>query len=64
MESTIGVNEVKRALGYRSERSVYRLIHEHGLPAYRVRGQYRFRPSEVDAWLDARRADSLPTSTK
>jgi excisionase family DNA binding protein len=37
-------------------RTVYRLIDAGQLPAVRVGRQWRFRRSDIDAWLDAQRA--------
>jgi PTS system nitrogen regulatory IIA component len=37
-----------------SSRTVYRLLERNELPGFRVGGQWRFRKSEVDYWLDRR----------
>jgi excisionase family DNA binding protein len=37
-------------------RTVYRLIKAGKLPAIRVGRQWRFRPSDIDAWLESQRA--------
>lgn len=37
-----------------SPRTVYRLLERNQLPGFRVGGQWRFRKSEVDYWLDRR----------
>lgn len=37
-----------------SPRTVYRLLERNELPGFRVGGQWRFRKSEVDYWLDRR----------
>src|SRR5690606_7045259 len=37
-----------------SERSVYRLLERGEIPAVKVGGQWRFRKSAVDEWLDLR----------
>jgi PTS system nitrogen regulatory IIA component len=37
-----------------SPRTVYRLLERNELPGLRVGGQWRFRKSEVDYWLDRR----------
>src|SRR5512135_1776458 len=36
-----------------SEKTVYRLIDRHQLPAIRVGAQWRFRKPDVDSWLSA-----------
>jgi excisionase family DNA binding protein len=40
-------------------RTIYRLIHRGDLPAVRVGRQWRFRQSDVDAWLDRQRLPAL-----
>ncbi|MGE5101688.1 MAG: PTS sugar transporter subunit IIA [Deltaproteobacteria bacterium] len=35
-----------------SQRTIYRLLERGGIPAVRVGGQWRFRKSAVDEWLD------------
>jgi excisionase family DNA binding protein len=37
-----------------SERSVYRLLDQGDIPALKVGGQWRFRKSALDEWLDVR----------
>jgi excisionase family DNA binding protein len=44
-----------------SPRTVYRLLERNELPGFRVGGQWRFRKSEVDHWLD-RRLQRLDTT--
>jgi len=44
-----------------SPRTVYRLLERNELPGLRVGGQWRFRKSEVDYWLD-RRLQQLGTA--
>ena len=40
-------------------RTIYRLIHRGDLPAVRVGRQWRFRQSDVDAWLDRQRLHAV-----
>ena len=44
-----------------SPRTVYRMLERNELPGVRVGGQWRFRKSEVDSWLD-RRLQRLDTA--
>ena len=37
-----------------SKRTLYRLIDREGLPTLRIGRQFRFRTSEIDAWLETR----------
>lgn len=34
-----------------TERTVYRLVKGHRLPAYRVGGQWRFKAELIEAWI-------------
>jgi excisionase family DNA binding protein len=49
----LSVNEVAALLGI-SRRSVYRLLGERQLRASRVGKRLRFRPADVDDYLDGR----------
>lgn len=49
-ERWVGVEGVARHLGVAKD-SVYRWIDERGLPAHRVGRLFRFKLSEVDAWV-------------
>jgi len=48
------VSEVAVYLGV-TTRTVYRLLKQNRLPAYKVGGQWRFREDEMMAWLAANR---------
>ena len=41
-------------------RTVYRLIKAGKIPAVRVGRQWRFRKTDIDAWLERERSDSIP----
>ncbi|MFQ6003209.1 MAG: helix-turn-helix domain-containing protein [Candidatus Zixiibacteriota bacterium] len=45
--------ELAEYLGY-TRRTIYKLIREEGLPATRIRGQFRFKKELVDRWLEER----------
>ena len=50
-----------------SPRTVYRLMKEYGLPAYKVGGQWRFKFEVIEAWVSeesgqASRSDFEPRS--
>ena len=36
------------------EKTAYTMAQSGDLPGFKVRGQWRFRRSDVDAWIDAR----------
>lgn len=45
--------------------TVYTLIRQDGLPAYKLGGQWRFREPEVREWADARRnSESASSATR
>lgn len=46
-----------------TERTVYRLVKDHRLPAYKVGGQWRFKADMIEAWMQKDGAlDSLAES--
>ena len=49
-ERWVDIEEVAKHLGVNKD-SVYRWIEEKGFPAHRVGRLYRFKLSEVDAWV-------------
>jgi excisionase family DNA binding protein len=38
-----------------SRTKLWQLVKEEGLPAFKIIGDFRYRRSEVDAWLEAQR---------
>ncbi|MHA1401884.1 MAG: helix-turn-helix domain-containing protein [Candidatus Heimdallarchaeaceae archaeon] len=34
------------------EKTIYRLIHDKAIPCFKVRGQWRFKKSRVEEWID------------
>ena len=40
-----------------TEKTAYRLASERKLPAFKVGGSWRFRKSEIDAWIEAQKTD-------
>lgn len=51
MENFVGAERVAEFLGYKRVASVYSLVAKDGLPHRQIRGQFRFRLSEIEAWL-------------
>lgn len=47
----------EEVLGYLrvTPRTIYRLIRSGSLPAVRIGGQWRFRRSDIDRWLEEQR---------
>ena len=36
-----------------TERTIYRIVGDRGIPAFKVGGSWRFRITEIDAWIKA-----------
>lgn len=51
MEDMIGVGAVARILGF-SPYAVRGMAKRGALPAYKIGGQWRFKPAEIAAWVD------------
>ena len=47
-----------------SRTKLWQLVKQSGLPAYRIGGDFRYRKSEVDAWLEAQRHDTDANHSK
>jgi excisionase family DNA binding protein len=52
IESWVSVEDVARHLGVAKD-SVYRLIEHKGLPAHKIGRLWKFKLTEVDAWVRA-----------
>lgn len=50
-EPWVSVDEVSGHLGVAKD-TIYRRIETRGLPAHRVGRLWKFKPSEVDAWVE------------
>lgn len=57
-ERWVSVEEVASHLGVGKD-SVYRWVESRGLPAHRVGRLFRFRLSEVDAWVSGKRGNQV-----
>jgi excisionase family DNA binding protein len=62
-EPSVSVDAVAAHIGV-AEDSVYRWIHAKGLPAHRVGKLWKFKLSEVDAWVRAGGANQARTRAK
>lgn len=45
--------ELSEYMGY-TKRTIYKLIKEEGLPATKIRNQYRTKKSMVDKWIEGK----------
>lgn len=39
-----------------AEKTVYTMAQRHELPAFKVRGQWRFKQTDLDLWIEERKA--------
>lgn len=54
MESLIGINEVSDMLGVTRD-YVYKLVQKNEITYYKVGRYLKFKPSEVEEWIEAKR---------
>lgn len=45
------IDDLAEYLGY-TKRTIYKLIKEEGLPAIKIRRQYRAKKSMIDKWIE------------
>jgi excisionase family DNA binding protein len=57
-DEVLTLKEVARLLKV-AEKTVYGMAQNGELPAFRVRGQWRFRRDDIDRWID-RQTNPLP----
>lgn len=55
----LNIREVAELLRV-AEKTVYSMAQRGELPAFKVRGQWRVRRADLDAWINAQRAPSRP----
>jgi len=53
---TVEIFTLREVAGYLkvTERTIYRLLSEKQIPAFKVGGGWRFRRAELDAWITQR----------
>lgn len=42
-----------------ADKTIYTMAQQGQLPAFKVRGQWRFRRTDIDAWIESRKANVL-----
>jgi excisionase family DNA binding protein len=52
IEPWYSVEEISRHLGV-SKETIYRWLEKHKIPAHRMGKLWKFKPSEVDTWVQA-----------
>lgn len=55
----LNIREVAELLRV-AEKTVYSMAQRGELPAFKVRGQWRVRRVDLDAWINAQRAPTRP----
>jgi excisionase family DNA binding protein len=55
METFWTVNEVAAAVKL-SVQTVYRYVARKEIPHHKLRGAVRFKPSEIESWMESRKA--------
>lgn len=55
----LNIREVAELLRV-AEKTVYSMAQRGELPAFNVRGQWRVRRADLDAWINAQRAPARP----
>lgn len=58
----LSVEEICKYLGV-SKDTVYRWIDKHGMPAHRMGRLWKFKRTQVDAWVEAGGANRLAPAT-
>jgi excisionase family DNA binding protein len=43
-----------------NEKTVYRLAQRRELPGFKVAGAWRFRPEDIERWVEARKQPAAP----
>ena len=56
-ERWLAVEDVAEHLGVKKD-TIYRFVRDRGFPAYRVGNLWRFKLSQVDAWVECGPSDS------
>ncbi len=51
MENLMDFNEVKKYLKI-SRATLYKLLHEKKIPAFKIGGQWRFKKEKLDKWME------------
>jgi excisionase family DNA binding protein len=47
-----------------NEKTVYRLAQRRELPGFKVAGAWRFRPEDIQGWVEAQKADRARATRK
>lgn len=51
-ERWLSISEICKHLGVSND-TIYKWINKHSLPAYRIGRLWKFKKSQVDAWVEA-----------
>lgn len=56
-EPAMSVHDVAAYLNV-DEKTIYRLAQRGEIPGFKVAGAWRFKKNDIDAWIEARKADA------
>lgn len=59
----LNVVEIAGCLGLKTS-TVYTMVEERQIPHYRIRRQIRFKPSEIEEWLEERKEPVIDTGAQ
>lgn len=62
IEPWYSVEEIARHLGV-SKETIYRWIEKRKIPVHRMGKLWKFKPSEVDSWIQNGGAEEVPAQT-
>jgi excisionase family DNA binding protein len=62
-DDVMTVNEVAKYLKV-NERTIYRLAASSGLPAFKVGNSWRFKHSELEAWIKSQQGEKRDTGSE
>lgn len=47
-----------------AEKTVYTMVQKAQLPGFKVRGQWRFKRGDLDAWIESQKAISTSSTSR
>ena len=59
-DEILTILEVARLLKV-AEKTVYTMAQKHELPAFKVRGQWRFKRDDLDTWIERQKVEAQAT---
>ncbi len=63
MSTALTVKQVAELLNV-NERTVYRMANRNDLPGFKVAGSWRFKPSDLEEWIDLQKRAAADRATE